>query len=423
MEIRPWLELQQLLPPLSIAEKEQLAVSLSQAIAPIPIFVLADGRIIDGHHRWALNHDLPVEVIDLPEDQAFVLGLALNLARRQMSSEQIRDLQRSIADDAEKKKKLALGLRAAGQTQAEAAAVVGVGRKTIDDWESGNNGETANASIPDQRVSVPKSERPRIMERVQAGESRRQVAADYKVTERRIGQIVAKSSAKQQGRTAETGVQVKVIHGDMALLLPALDEHFDLVLADPPYNVTKWEWDKRGDAAKFLQETRDWLIAIQGVLKPEYHLFWFCSPKFAADIEMIFRSLALPIRSRLVWHRRNMAEGSDAKYAFIDSWEMIFHAGTRPLNYPPEWDDGRFDVQTFAVPQTNYEDRKLHPTQKPEALITWLVNYGSYPGDDVLDPFAGAGTTGLACQKAQRNCTLIEKQEEYVAVIKQRLGL
>jgi len=238
---------------------------------------------------------------------------------------------------------------------------------------------------------------------------------------RRLARSAFRSALATSGAVIGQGVQV--IQGNMLLVLPTLTEKFDLVIADPPYNVTEWDWDKRGELAKFLQETRDWLIAIQGVVKPEYHLFWFCSPKFAADIELIFRELALPIRSRIVWHRRNMAEGSDAVYAFIDSWDMIFHVGTRPLNYPPAWDDGRFDVQVFAVPQTNYTDRKLHPTQKPEALITWLVNYGSYPGDNVLDPFAGSGTTGAACQGVERDCTLIEAEEEYVTVIRQRLGL
>jgi len=142
----------------------------------------------------------------------------------------------------------------------------------------------------------------------------------------------------------------------------------------------------------------------------------------AADVEMIFRKLDLPINSRLVWHRRNMALGSDAKDRFLDSWEMIFHSGNTSLNWPPSWDDGRFDVQTFAVPQTNYTDCKLHPTQKPLELMKWLLAYGSWPGARVLDPFAGAGTTGAACPE-DRTCILIERDEEYADIIRHRLGL
>lgn len=167
---------------------------------------------------------------------------------------------------------------------------------------------------------------------------------------------------------------------DMLTIVPSLGV-FDLIIADPPYNVTSWEWDK---IPEFLEQTRQWLTVCKDALADNYHLFWFCSPSYAADIEMIFRELGLTIKSRLVWHRRNMSKGSDAKEKFIDTWEMIFHSGNGPLNFPLEWDSTRFDVQTFAVPQTNFTDEKLHPTQKPLELIKILVNYGSFPGGRVI---------------------------------------
>jgi DNA modification methylase len=157
-------------------------------------------------------------------------------------------------------------------------------------------------------------------------------------------------------------------------------------------------------------------------LQDEYNLFWFCSPKFSADIEMIFRIKELPVQSRIVWHRRNMAMGSAARNKFIDTWEMILHVGNRELNFPQEWSDAWFDVQTFAVPQTNFTDKKIHPTQKPEALIERLIQFGSYPGDHILDPFAGSGTTGAVCPD-DRDCTLIEKEEGYAGIIEGRLDI
>jgi DNA modification methylase len=201
--------------------------------------------------------------------------------------------------------------------------------------------------------------------------------------------------------------------GDMLEVLPSLGK-FDLVLTDPPYGVTDYEWDQL--------ETNAWLDAVIPHLADEYNLFWFCSPKFAADIEMIFRLKGLPIQSRIVWHRRNMAMGSKANGRFVDSWEMILHAGNRELNFPEEWSDAWFDVQTFAVPQTNFTDRKIHPTQKPEGLIERLVQFGSYPNDKILDPFAGSGTTG-AVSPDDRECTLIEREEGYVGIIEGRLGI
>jgi adenine-specific DNA-methyltransferase len=212
--------------------------------------------------------------------------------------------------------------------------------------------------------------------------------------------------------------KIKLITGDMKSEIPKLGK-FDLIIADPPYNVTDWEWDKIGQ--DFLPNTKEWLSICKNALSQKYHLFWFCSPKYSADIEMLFRKLDMPIKSRIVWHRRNMSMGSDAKDKFIDSWEMILHSGNYELNYPLQWSDNRFDVQTFAVPQTNFEDQKLHPTQKPLALIKWLVEFGSYPEQRILDPFAGSGTTGEAAQG--RECFLIEKKVEYANIAKKRLGI
>jgi site-specific DNA-methyltransferase (adenine-specific) len=201
--------------------------------------------------------------------------------------------------------------------------------------------------------------------------------------------------------------------GDMCDIVPDLGK-FDLVVTDPPYGVTAHEWD--------VLDTKKWLGIIVPQLKERYNIFWFCAPEYAADIEMIFREMRLPIQSRIVWHRRNMALGSHARGKFIDTWEMILHAGNRELNFPAEWSDAWFDVQTFAVPQSNFTDRKYHPTQKPEDLIRRLVEFGSYPGDRILDPFAGSGTTGSVCP-GDRECVLVEQEQEYASIIKNRLGI
>lgn len=206
---------------------------------------------------------------------------------------------------------------------------------------------------------------------------------------------------------------LKLYKGDMLDVLPNLG-YFDLVVTDPPYGVTDYEWDQL--------ETDKWLKAIVPHLQNEYNLFWFCSPKFAADIELMFRLNDLPVQSRIVWHRRNMSMGSASKQKFIDTWEMILHTGNRDLNFPEEWSEAWFDVQTFAVPQTNFTDKKIHPTQKPEALIKRLVEFGSFEDDRILDPFAGSGTTGLVCPD-DRECVLIEREEGYIGITEGRLGI
>ena len=138
---------------------------------------------------------------------------------------------------------------------------------------------------------------------------------------------------------------------------------------------------------------------------------------------MVFRELGLGIQSRIVWHRRNMAKGSKAKKRFIDTWDMIFHVGNKPLNFPSGWTDAWFDVQIHAIPQTNFDDKKLHPTQKPYSLIRRLIEFGSNQDSTILDPFAGSGTTGAACQEDDRQCVLIENEEGYCGIIEGRLRI
>ena len=67
------------------------------------------------------------------------------------------------------------------------------------------------------------------------------------------------------------------------------------------------------------------------------------------------------------------------------------------------------------------QERGLHPTQKPVALFEYLIKTYTNEGDLVLDNCAGSGTTGVACKNLNRNCILIEKEPEYIEIIKERL--
>jgi len=212
---------------------------------------------------------------------------------------------------------------------------------------------------------------------------------------------------------------VKIYHDDMLKLLLKLGK-FDLVIADPPYGVTDWSWDEL-DKDEYFKNCKQWLKAIKASLKDKYHFFWFCSPKYQAAIEKLFYEIGFPIQSRIVWIRRNMAKGSRAKMKFVDTWEMILHSGNKPLNFDKEWSERWFDTQIHAVPQSNFEDKKLHPTQKPIALIRLLIEVGSDKNSRILDPFAGAGTTGAACQQDDRQCVLIEQDGGHVTTIENRL--
>lgn len=235
------------------------------------------------------------------------------------------------------------------------------------------------------------------------------------------GRLYPREQEKKEEKEKPKIELIKAYQGDMLKLLPKLGK-FDLVIADSPYGVTDWSWDKF-DKDEYLWSCKKWLIKIKSSLKDKYHFFWFCSPKYQAGIEKLFYEIGFPIQSRIVWIRRNMAEGSRAKMKFVDTWEMVLHSGNKALNFDKEWSEHWFDTQTHAVPQSNFEDKKLHPTQKPIALIRLLVEVGSDKNSRILDPFAGAGTTGMACQQDDRQCVLIELDSGHVTTIENRLKI
>jgi hypothetical protein len=154
-KIRPWDRLQEVLPPLSTYEFEELKNSIEQYGILQKILLLPDGRIIDGYHRWKIvNGKVPrgaCEILDIGEDSAFALGVLLNIARRNMAPEQIREARKCV-------KKLALALRKTGKSQPEVAKMLKIPRPTIAYWEAEEKGDISNVEpnntyIPDLRIS------------------------------------------------------------------------------------------------------------------------------------------------------------------------------------------------------------------------------------------------------------------------------
>lgn len=411
-------ELSDIFPMMSDSEYRELKNDIQENGLIEPIW-LHENKIIDGRNRYKACHELGIEIQtrELNGDTSpLALVISLNLKRRHLNESQRAMIAARIANiehGGDRKSNQAVNLPLDSVGQNKAAELLNVGERTLryakEVQESGapelisavDTGEIAvsdAAKIADR----PKEEQKEIIQKAKENK------ATLATTARRIDIQKQNKSAKQS-----KDKEVKLYHSDMLNVLPNLGE-FNLILTDPPYGVTSHEWDKL--------ETQKWIDALIPHLADEYNLFWFCSPKYAADTEMIFRQIGLPIQSRIVWHRRNMSQGSKARNKFIDSWEMIFHAGNRELNFPLEWSEAWFDVQTFAVPQTNFADAKLHPTQKPQELIQRLLEFGSYPGDKILDPFAGSGTTGAVCPP-DRECVLIEREDEFATIIEGRLGI
>lgn len=279
--VRTWDRVQALMPPLATAQRDALRASIAtHGVQDVPVLVLPDGRIIDGHHRWeASGGTAPVSVVDLPDAEALALAVSLHVGRRSMSPEQVAELHERLRVDRDAQRATALALRATGQTQAQVGALVGVDQRTVGRWETdGTNRHTPNVSeadgavtftgatntqtVPplpvrptttatgttDLRVTVQAPQRLVIADRISAGEPARQVAADFGISERRVRQIAVQVSERNRPRDPV---------GDPGPIPPG---PWRCMVIDPPWPVRKMDretFPHQGDTLDYGTMTLD----------------------------------------------------------------------------------------------------------------------------------------------------------------------
>lgn len=226
----------------------------------------------------------------------------------------------------------------------------------------------------------------------------------------------------------------RVLQGDALEILPRLATKFDLIIVDPPYGITSEKWDLT-NKTELLAFTRRWLNQILLLLKPTGRLFIFWSRKYMFELKPILDELEsdYPVEfgGVIVWHFRNVGAQPDNRKRFKLAWEPIFYyygLDAEKIEYEPTEISGKkwtaeeqWDVWTHAIPQSNYDDKRIHPTQKPLGLYAQIIESTTKPGDRVLDPFAGSGTTGHAALLSGRKFLLIEQNADYVKLISDRL--
>ncbi len=251
-----------------------------------------------------------------------------------------------------------------------------------------------------------------------------------------------------------------VLQGDCLARLAELPaDSADLAFADPPFNIG-YEYDQYDDRrakVDYLEWTERWLAATARVLKPTGSFFVAIGDEYAAEIKVRLDALGLTLRNWIVWH---YTFGVNCKKKFNRSHAHIFYYVVDPKNFT-------FNDSTIRVPsarQTTYADRRAnpdgklpddtwvlrpqedgsffspeddtwyvsrvcgtfkergeHPCQMPIALLERIVRVASNPGDLVIDPFAGSGTTLAAAKKLGRDYLGVELSEEYAARVRERL--
>ncbi len=243
-----------------------------------------------------------------------------------------------------------------------------------------------------------------------------------------------------------------IYSGDCVAAMNRLPESsVDLVFADPPYNLqlggelhrpdnsrvdgVEAEWDRFSNFAAYDEFTRGWLIAAQRALKATGSLWVIGSYHNIFRVGAILQDLGFWMLNDIVWRKSNpmpnfrgtrftnahetliwCAKSKDARYTF--NYEAMKNLNDG-LQMRSDW---TLPLCTGSERLKNTGGDKLHPTQKPESLLYRVLMAATKPGDVVLDPFFGTGTTGAAAKLLGRRYIGIERDPDYLAAARERLA-
>jgi site-specific DNA-methyltransferase (adenine-specific) len=227
-----------------------------------------------------------------------------------------------------------------------------------------------------------------------------------------------------------------ILTGDCLEKLKSIqNETIDLIILDPPYNLSMDSWD-RFTSEKYIRLLELVSNECKRVIKNTGSLWCFSG---WSSVEVVRQQFGrnFKLRNWIIWDR---IKGRGAKTNFISTREDILWF-TKSDDYTFNKQSSTIKKKTGGMGKKNGDafrklsnvwtdispivpwskERMAHPTQKPVKLIERIIKVSSNENDVILDPFAGSGTTGVACKNLNRNFILIEKEPEYIDIINKRL--
>lgn len=234
-------------------------------------------------------------------------------------------------------------------------------------------------------------------------------------------------------------IKVKLHHGDCLEVMKSIqDKSIDLILTDPPYGTTACKWDV------IIPFDLMW-TSIKRVIKSNSAICLFSNQPFTSSL---VSSNIKEYRHQWIWQKDQGRNFQNCKNQPLKIHEEISIFSKLPVKYYPQGliksgkikknknKNGRighmtseFLRDTYIQEWSNYpktiqlfkSERGLHPTQKPVALLEYLIKTYTLEGETVLDFTMGSGSTGVACKNLNRNFIGIERDEKYFETAKNRI--
>ncbi len=242
---------------------------------------------------------------------------------------------------------------------------------------------------------------------------------------------------------------IVLMQGDCLQLMKDIpDKSVDMILTDPPYGATSCKWDSVIPFDKMWEQ-------LSRIIKDNGAIALFGSEPFSSALRM---SNIKNFKYDWIWDKKSCGAFANAKYRPMIITEIISIFGLKKLSYypimedallenirpkktggksssaiftgcTPKYSDGwnptkRYPKNILNFPKRNAEcnsTKTVHPTQKPVALLEYLIKTYTIEGETVLDFTMGSGSTGVACVNTNRNFIGIELDEKYSEIAKKRI--
>ena len=243
-----------------------------------------------------------------------------------------------------------------------------------------------------------------------------------------------------------------IVKGDCIAAMSAMPaKSVDVIFADPPYNLQLGggltrpdqsrvdacddHWDRFDDFKAYDAFTRAWLLAARRLLKPTGTIWVIGSYHNIFRVGSSMQDLGFWVLNDVVWRKANPMPNFRGT-RFTNAHETLIWASRdeKARGYTFNYDamkmanDGTQMRSDWVFPICSGNERlkdasgaKLHSTQKPEALLHRVVTASTKPGDVILDPFFGTGTTGAVARKLGRHFIGIERERDYIDAARARI--
>lgn len=254
-----------------------------------------------------------------------------------------------------------------------------------------------------------------------------------------------------------------ITNGDCIEGMRALPDHcVDLIIADPPYNLSKsgdWKWDNRipllgmGGNWNITNENWDnmslkdyfdftlaWLAEAKRILKPVGSMWIFGTYHNIGVINVVCQLLGIEIINEVIWYKKNAFPNLSGRRLTASHETILWtHSGGKKRNYYFDYEyskNGEFledklkaagkQMRTVWDLSNNKKPEELkygkHPTQKPIKILKRMIKLSSHPGDIMLTPFSGAGSECVAAKLTDRHYIGFEIEKEYCIISEERLS-